>query len=83
MMCELLIAVIEFYVTKEITVKYRRNNPPRNKRKIWWTSIMAVAFIILLIKSDLSSIESVRKDIKRYECNKQSQLKINSFKKNI
>ena len=34
MMCELLIAVIEFYVTKEITVKYRRNNPPRNKRKI-------------------------------------------------
>ena len=44
---------------------------------------MAVAFIILLIKSDLSSIESVRKDIKRYECNKQSQLKINSFNKNI
>ena len=34
MTCELCIAVIEFYVTKEITVKYRRNNPPTNKRKI-------------------------------------------------
>ena len=32
--CELHIAVIKFYVTKEITVKYRRNNPLTNKRKI-------------------------------------------------
>ena len=42
-----------------------------------------MAFIILLIKSDLSSIENVRKDIKKYECNKQSQPNINSFNKNV
>lgn len=31
MMCKLHIAVIEFYVTKDITVKYIRKNYPRNK----------------------------------------------------
>lgn len=44
---------------------------------------MVVAFIIVLIKFDLSSIENVSKDIKRYEGNKQSQLKIYSSNKNI
>ena len=44
---------------------------------------MAVALIIVLIKFDLSRIENVSKDIKRYEGNKQSQLKIYSSNKNI
>ena len=83
MMYKLHIAVIEFYVTKDITVKYIRKNSPRNKKKIWRTSIMAVALIIVLIKFDLSRIENVSKDIKRYEGNKQSQLKIYSSNKNI
>lgn len=30
-MCKLHIAVTEFYVTKDITVKYIRKNYPRNK----------------------------------------------------